>query len=177
MDHFESFNLITIRKKGRRAYTRLKEVEFNDKIEFLGASWAEDFVCLMEFPREWPGKLPIRAQPYTAMVSGSLTYLRARKRRFSDSMARLTFSTQRYTVETRMGNHFSDEKCYHAIEPRLLIARSTATKFQLNLRRKIECRYERKSEWNTFSSCDPSMQKLSHIPWKFFAIYRTRVFF
>lgn len=68
MHHFESFNLITIRKKRRRAYTRFKEVEFNDKIEFLGASWAEDFVCLMEFPREWPGKLPICAQPYTAMV-------------------------------------------------------------------------------------------------------------
>lgn len=178
MDRFESFNLITIRKKDVERTPGSKRWNLTTKSSSLEHLEPRISCVWWNFLENGQGSFPFvpnHTQPWSD--SGSLTYLRARKRRFSDSMARLTFSTQRYTVETRMGNHFSDEKCYHAIEPRLLIARSTATKFQLNLRRKIECRYERKSEWNTFSSCDPSMQKLSRIPWKFFAIYRMRAFF
>lgn len=59
------------KKKGKkkekecRSHASFKEAEFNDKVEFLGASWAEDFVCLMEFPWEWPQNLSIRSQPCT----------------------------------------------------------------------------------------------------------------
>lgn len=121
-------------------HASFKEAEFNDKVEFLGASWAEDFVCLMEFPREWPQKLSIRSQPCTfeawlgvlwpTCVPKDLTF------------RRLTYSTRKiYIVKKNLsyGNPFSRQSFFHCY-----------AEVSIHLRGNIECRNENQ---NKTTSC------------------------
>lgn len=93
-------------------HASFKEAEFNDKVEFLGASWAEDFVCLMEFPREWPQKLSIRSQPCTFEAwLGFFDLLACRKISLFDVSSYLFDKKDIHRKKKiyRMGTHFHDK--------------------------------------------------------------------
>lgn len=103
------------KKKGKkkekecRSHASFKEAEFNDKVEFLGASWPRISCVWWNFPENGHRISPFVANHvHSRPDSGSLTYLRSH---FSTS--RLTyFRQERYTPWKkiyRIGIHFHDE--------------------------------------------------------------------
>lgn len=112
MDHFESFNLITIRKKKNVGRTPgSKRWNLTTKSSSLEHLEPRISCVWWNFLENGQGSFPFvpnHTQPWSD--SGSLTYLRARKRRFSDSMARLTFSTQKIHRRNPYGEPFLRRK-------------------------------------------------------------------
>lgn len=119
------------KEKECRSHASFKEAEFNDKVEFLGASWAEDFVCLMEFPWEWPQNLSIRSQPCT--FEAWLGFFDLLAISLFDVSSYL-FSTRKiYTVKKNLsyGNPFSRRSFFHCY-----------AQVSIHLRGNIDCRNE-----------------------------------
>lgn len=136
-------------------HASFKEAEFNDKVEFLGASWAEDFVCLMEFPREWPQKLSIRSQPCTFEAwLGFFDLLACRKISLFDVSSYLFDKKDIHRKKKNLsyGNPFSRQSFFHCY-----------AEVSIHLRGNIECRNENQ---NKTTSCSrfPSYFRVEIFP-------------